>query len=295
MNVSPEGDTGTIVGLPHHREDVLKLLFLLRIIGLVDVQLSDVHRHLQAGLKRVHRVLQVGGGDICDVVRLTAIGIDGSTGIAKGPDEIQIVIRVPLEGVVVVVNQNGIRPTLISHLEGLDEPVIARLALAAKRFLNHWIALLMHSNGFVHHIDHRKRGIFLLHGIIPLHDGCIAVLNGQVGEPTRILGTPNQRMELVSEVVLLGIVESLVAAPVVATTGSFHRSPLRLVLAGNLVPKLVIRGYTAASINVIPCCDVAKELVGVRRQLCLSQHGHQCSQQNCNDLSLHVLLLLFCF
>ena len=226
---------------------------------------------------------------------LTAVSINRSTSITKGTNQIDIFVCVPLEGVEVIVNQNGIRPTLVGEFKCLDEPVVAGLALAAQRFLHHRVASLVCTHGLVHHIDHRKRGIFLLHGIIPLHDGCIAVLNGQVGEPVRILGTPNQCMELVSEVVLLGIVESLVAAPVVATTGSFHRSPLRLVLAGNLVPKLVIRVYTASCINIIPCCDVAKELVGVRRQLCLSQHGHQCSQQNCNDLSLHVLLLLFCF
>ena len=65
----------------------------------------------------------------------TAVSIYRSTRIAKGSDKIQIIIGIPLEGIVVVVDQNGIRPTLIGEFKSLDEPVVASLAFTTQRFL----------------------------------------------------------------------------------------------------------------------------------------------------------------
>jgi hypothetical protein len=65
------------------------------------------------------------------VVTLATVGVDGSTGIAQGANEVNKLVGVPLEGVVVIIDEDGIRLTLMGHLEGLDNPVIARLAVTA--------------------------------------------------------------------------------------------------------------------------------------------------------------------
>ena len=43
-------------------------------------------------------------------------------------------------------------------------------------------------------------------------------------------------MELVGEVVVLGIVERSVTSPIVLIAGAFYRAPLRLVLRRHLIP-----------------------------------------------------------
>jgi hypothetical protein len=46
-------------------------------------------------------------------------------------------------------------------------------------------------------------------------------------------------MELVGEVMVLGIVEGIIAAPVVGVARTLYRAPLRFVLASNLVPERI--------------------------------------------------------
>ena len=74
-------------------------------------------------------------------------------------------------------------------------------------------------------------------------------------------------MELVGEVVLLGIVESTVSpTPIEIATAAFHGSPFRFVLTGNLIPQLKILWHASTSVHVASCRDVAQELVRVAGQ-----------------------------
>ena len=155
----------------------------------------------------------------------------------------------------------------MSHLEGLDQPVVARLAAAAQRSLHHRVARLVVAHGLVHHVDERQGGIFVLHGVIPFHYSVVAVVHRQRFQPAGILSSPHQGVELISEAMLLGIVEGTVAAPVVAVARTLHRAPFRLVLTSNLVPQLVERVHSSSGIHVVAGGDVAQKLVGVRRQL----------------------------
>ena len=154
MYVSPKGDAGAVVGLPHQREDVLVLLLLLCVAGNVDIQLRDEHGHLEGVLLLLHSILQVADADVRHVVRLVAVGVDGRSCIAKCADELDVVVKIPSERVVVVIDENGIWPALIGHLEGFDEPVVARLATTAQTLLHHGIAVLVHADGLVYHVDH---------------------------------------------------------------------------------------------------------------------------------------------
>jgi hypothetical protein len=72
-------------------------------------------------------------------------------------------------------------------------------------------------------------------------------------------------MELIGKVMLLGIVEGIISAvPVKVASGTFYRRPLRLVLAGNLVPKLIILWHTTTSFYITSGRDVSQELIGIR-------------------------------
>jgi hypothetical protein len=71
-------------------------------------------------------------------------------------------------------------------------------------------------------------------------------------------------MELVSEVVLLGIVKSPVTSPVITSFGSLNRTPFRLVLTSNLVPEFIIRCYATPGLYLSAGCDVSQKLVWVR-------------------------------
>ena len=87
-------------------------------------------------------------------MRLTAIGINRRSSIAQGTDKLNILIRIPLEGIEVVIDKDGIRVALISQLKGLDQPVIARFATTSKSRLDVLGVILMSLNGLIHHVNH---------------------------------------------------------------------------------------------------------------------------------------------
>ena len=235
VDPSPEGDTSTIVGLPQQGDLCLIVTQLVVIALRGDIVFGDVHRHLQGILNLLHRSLEGAGAAATQIVRLTTVGIDGCSSIANGLDEGDKLVRVPLECVVVVVDQNGIRPTLVSHLEGLDNPVVARLAIATQGSLIGGRGMTAHS--LVHHVDHRKVGIVLLRLVHPLLDGFVLLLRREVVHPVRILRSPHEGVELEGESVLLGIVGSHVGSPpVVFATCTLHTLPFRGILVGHLVP-----------------------------------------------------------
>ena len=121
----------------------------------------------------------------------------------------------------------------------------------------------MHANSFVYYIDHRQVVVFVTDSIKPRQDGIIAILDRQVGKPVRVLCSPNESVELESKVVLFGIVERPVTTPVETAASSFYRSPLRLVLTSNLVPKLIVRCDTATSLYLPSGGDIPQELVRI--------------------------------
>ncbi len=109
----------------------LVALFLKFIICCTDIILCTVHRHLQRILDLGLCGLELVEVTVGQVVRLTAVGVDWCTGVAKGTDEVDILVSIPLEGVVVIVDEDGIRKALVSQFEGFDEPVVARLTSTA--------------------------------------------------------------------------------------------------------------------------------------------------------------------
>ena len=101
---SPQRDAGTIVGLPHHRDVLLEIPFLVGIVGVADVVLGDVHWNLQSVLDFGHYGFERRLVDTTEVVTLTAIGVDGCSGIAQGSYEVDELVGIPLEGVEVIID-----------------------------------------------------------------------------------------------------------------------------------------------------------------------------------------------
>ena len=167
-DIAPQRDTGTVGLLPHHRQYLLVLSFLLGIVGNVNIQLRDEHRHLQCVLLTFQGVRQVCGAHASHRMRLVAVGINRCSGIAKGANEVEVIVYVILDRVVVVVNQNGIRPTLVGHVKCLNEPVVARFATAAQGLLHHGVTLLVHTHCLVHHVNHGQCLVMLLGMVEPV-------------------------------------------------------------------------------------------------------------------------------
>ena len=217
VDISPQGDTRAIVGFPHVRNLLLVALQLQIVVAGTNVVLRAVHRHLERILDFLHGRLEIAHVHVRQVVRLTTVCINRCTRIAQCPNKVDELRSLPLEGVVVVVNQNGIWPALMCHLESLDNPVVARLSVATECSLVRSWRMTRHS--FVHHVNQRQVGIVILHGIHPFHNGLVLLARGEVVHPIGILRTPDERVELEREIVTLGIVVgSVAAAPIEATT-----------------------------------------------------------------------------
>ena len=198
-------------------------------------------------------------------MRLVAIGINRCTGITQGLNQCNIVINIPLDRVVVIINQNSIRPALIGHLKGLDQPVVASLTATTECLLHHRITLLVHTNSFVDYINHGQRLVLGFRMIEPIGHSRKALSCRQVFQPAWILGTPYQSVKLVGKVVLLSIVESIIGSiPVEVASASFYRRPLRLILTGYLIPECIILWNATTWLYLSSGSDVTQKLVRVR-------------------------------
>ena len=240
-DVAPEGNAGTVVFLPEVGNLLLVTLFLQTVVVGTDVIFRAVHWHLQRVLNFGLSTLEVAEAAVRQVVALTTVGIDRCTGIAKGADEVNKLVSVPLEGVEVVVDENGFRPTFVGHFKGFDNPVVTRLTRTAQCLADVVGVGLVTIDSFVHHVDHGQVGITFLDFIHPFNDSIVTCRYREVFYPTWKLRAPYQRVELKGEFVLLGIVVDAVnttPVPAVLST-SLNGGPFGLVLWCNLVPQRV--------------------------------------------------------
>ena len=174
-DIAPQGDTSAIGGFPHHRQNSLVLFLLLLVVGHVYIQFCNKHGHLQFGLLSIQRSLQVVRAYVSYSVRLVTIGINRCSGITQRTYQINIVVNIILDGVVVVVNQDSIRPALVGHIKGLDQPVVACLTATTQGFLHHRITLLVHTHCLVHHINHRQGIVMFLSVVKPIGESSKAI------------------------------------------------------------------------------------------------------------------------
>ena len=265
IDVAPEGESGAVGSLPDDGNLLFVALQLFVVVLLADVIFGAVHGELQLVVQVFHGRAELAGSHVVEVVRLATVGIDGRSGVAHGAHQFDELFLLPLEGVVVVVDEDGVGPALVGHLESLHNPVVARHAIAAECILVG--GGCMADNGFVHHVDHLQVGIALLDGIHPLDNGLVLLGGGEVVHPSGVLGAPNECVELEGDAVFLGVVVGIVASPPVELSAAVALDglPLRLVLGCDLVPQVGI--LDVGVVDFTAGGDVAQELVGVRRQL----------------------------
>ena len=109
------------------------------------------------------------------MVRLTTICINGCTCITQSTQQVYKIILIPTQHIKVIIDKDGIWPTLTSHLEGLDKPVITCFATAAKSILEQRGVILMTLYTLISHIHNLQIRIVFLSCIHPFDDSIITL------------------------------------------------------------------------------------------------------------------------
>ena len=210
-------------------------------------------------------------------MRLASVSVNRSTSIAQSPHQVDKLLALPLESVVVIINQDSIRPSLMRHLKRLDDPVVTGLAITTQSSLVR--SRLVSGHSLVHHINHRQVRIFTLHSIHPFHNLFILLFSRKLVQPSRVLRAPNQAVELEREIVLLRIVVGIVTStPIPSVVVPLNRRPLRLILRSNLIPERV--ELLIAEVHIVARRNVAQKLVRIGRQLRISLHATKSNSES---------------
>ena len=114
-------------------------------------------------------------------MRLASVRIDWSTCVANFLHEVDELAFLPLKGVVVIVDEDGVGPSFVCQFKRLHNPVVARHTVTTQRFFVG--RRCMTRNGFVHHVDEIDGGIMFLNGIEPLHNSFILLSCGEIVHP----------------------------------------------------------------------------------------------------------------
>ena len=221
------------------------------------------------------------------VVGLQAVGIDRSAVFLDGLDKLDTLILVPLDSVVVVIDEDSLRPAFTRHLEGGGYEGIVAIVVAAESrndvvvlAVGRMIAVVARTDSLVHHVNHLDFGVMFLDRIEPGCNRLPGFVDAEAIKPARILGAPHQGVELeMPTVILCPVIGGIAGAPVVTATGTLDGAPLTAVFGRSLVPKLgklVIRTRSSARLS-----DVTDELRGAignagtreRESRCRKSHG----------------------
>ena len=294
----------------HEVGNLLRVAVLLVVIVVRgDIVFRDEHRHLgfvpdffNSALERIDvqagtaTALATGltAGNL-HVMSLQAVSVNRSTSLFQLVDEVDTFVLLPLNSVIVVINEDCIRPTFTSHLEcGHHEFVVAVIAtesgddvivvtvagvIAATRL-----------DSFVHHVDHFEVRIMLLDSIHPVRDGRLGIGSAKAIQPVGVLGAPHESVELeVTTVLLCPVVGSVATTPVVVATGAFDRGPLTFVFGRNLVPQL-----RKVAADLATSCNVTDELRCTIGQAGSREGESCCCKSNssnfrcCRDYLFHI-------
>ena len=170
---------------------------------------------------------EVGLAHALAVVGLLTIGVNRGTILYDGLHQFNAFVHLPGKGIVVVVNQYGMRPTFTGHLKGGGDKVVLVLAVyhtvATEGFDNvgttafgivgatafgtlgglavAGVVVVAGPNGFVHHVDVFQVGELGGNGIEPFRNVLPGFFDGNTrvflfAKEVRVLGTPNQGVEL---------------------------------------------------------------------------------------------------
>ena len=260
IDVSPKGDTGNVLIFHEVGNLFLIALFLDVVVISTDIVFRNEHRSLGLVPNFANDTLesidvQAAAATASTtsatalshhVMSLQTISVNRSTIPLDGVDKVDTFVLLPLNGIVVVINQDCLRPTFTSHLEsGRHELVVT--AVIATESANNVVAITISrvilvvasTDSFVHHVDHFNLWVMLLDGIEPSGNSLLGFVNAKAIQPVRILGAPHQCVELeVTAIVLSPVIAGIAPRPVITSAGAFNGSPLTFVFRGNLVPVL---------------------------------------------------------
>ena len=258
IDITPNGDTRNVF-IFHEVGNLLRVAVLLVVIIIrCNIVFRNEQRNLGLGPNffdgRLQSIdVQAGTATALatglttgnlHVMSLQAIGIHRSAGFLKLLDKVNTFVFLPLDGIVVVVNQDCIRPTFTGHSEGFrHEFVVAVIATESLDNIGARIVgvilSLTRTDSFVHHVDHFEIGVMLGNSIEPFSDNFLCFRSALALNPVRILGSPHKSVELeVTAILLCPVVGGIATTPVELSTSGVDRTPLTFVFSRNLVPKL---------------------------------------------------------
>ena len=260
VDPSPNGDTGNM-GVFHPVLDLFLIALLLdAIVGRRNVIFRDENREIISFLMDLlhgrNEIIVIHANAAAastaslttvthQVMSLEAVSINGSAILPDGVDQVNTLVHMPLDGVIVVIDEDSLGPTFASHLErGRQEGVIAVVIATQCRNnlgsgITRMILIVASTDSLVGHVDHLDIGVMCLDGIEPSGNSLLGFVNAQAFEPARILAAPKEGVELkVTAIILCPVVGCVATAPVVATASTFDGAPLTTVFGGSLVPQL---------------------------------------------------------
>ncbi len=272
VNVAPNSDTGNMLVF-HEQGNLFRVALLLGLVIIrTDIVFGNEHRRLRFLPDFIKNALQgieaqasaattgtTGTATLSHhVVGLQAVSIDRSTIFLDGLDQLDTFVLLPLDSIVVIINQDSFRPTFTRHLEGRGHEGIVSVVVATESLddlgvgIAGVVLVVSGTDGFVHHVNHFEVGEFPLDGVKPVSNSLLGVIGTQIAKPVRVLRAPHESVELeVATVVLCPVIGSLTATEVTIATGTFDRGPFTFVFGGNLVPVgSKVRTHLATCSNV---------------------------------------------
>ena len=124
VNPTPKSYTCHIVGFPHYRELFFVTGLESGVVFLCYVVLGNVLWQLGFVVDIFQGTFELGSAHVVQVVSLVSSSVNWGAAGFQTVDEVDELGLLPLEGVVVVVNQNGFRPAFASQTEGLGNPLV---------------------------------------------------------------------------------------------------------------------------------------------------------------------------
>ena len=257
IDVAPHGNACDILCVPEFR-NLFRIALLLEIVIIgADIIFGDEQRNADSVVDFFERGLEVGDIHIGQIVRLLSVRIHRSASLPDLVDEGDTFIDLPLEGVVIVVNKDSLRPAFARHLKGSRHKCVIIIVSAQSLpdlglFVAGMIRVRSSANRLIHHVDHFEIRKIRLYSIEPSSNGRFRIRSAQVGKPVRVLGAPNQGVELEMSPVVLGPIVSILATfKVVVSSRTFDGAPFAFIFSRDLIPvRAEIRTNLAIRSNV---------------------------------------------
>ena len=249
INVSPKGYARNIFRFHQDRNMLHVALFLKSVVLVSDIVLRNVYGKARLFVSFVKRAFESGRTQAIMAtplrscfVELHSEGIDRSSLLLDFLEKVYSLLLLPLDCIVVVVNQDGFRPAFTGHFKSSDHEFV--FAAIATESIDKVVApaktgmiSVVDFDSLIDHFNHFEIGVMFLNCIEPICNCFLGFVNIKTVQPCGIVGPPQQRAERKMCMILLCPVVGIVAiCPIVLATRFFDIVPNTLRLGGNLVP-----------------------------------------------------------